>query len=643
MSEIRRSAKNPILAPNPNKAWESEATFNCCPIVVADRVHLLYRAVCPSQMVGDKKIPLSTIGHALGTDGIRFGYRRQLIKPEYDWEQFGCEDPRVTKVGNRYFIFYTAISTFPFNSEGIRVGLAITKDFQEIEAKHPVTTFNSKAMTLFPGRVGGKLAALLSVNTDKPPAKIGLAFFDHEEQIWAPEYWEGWYTFLDRHVLDLERSSSDHVEVGASPLKTPNGWLLIYSHIQNYFHPPATYGIEAVLLDLNDPTKILARTEEPILLPEYWYEKYGVVPNVIFPSGALIMGKSLHIYYGAADTTCAVATIGMNDFMKTLSRMPPRIQLERFDGNPIIEPRTDHPWEAKAVFNPGAIRENGKVHIVYRAMSPDNTSVLGYASSKDGFTIDERLDEPIYLPRADFEQKLVPGGNSGCEDPRLTVLEDTVYMCYTGFDGRHDPRVALTSISLTDFLAKQWNWSKPILISPPGTMDKDAAFFPRKFEGKFAILHRLGKGIWLDMVENLGFKDDNWLMGNVIMSPNQEPAGTEKIGIAGPPIATEAGWLLIYHVVGKKETVYYYSKAALLDNENPSRVIARGKIPIIEPQMRYEKEGVVPNVVFPCGAVVINDKLFVYYGGADTVIGVATIGLPELLGSLLTASHDSFP
>jgi len=84
---------------------------------------------------------------------------------------FGCEDPRVVRLDDKYYIFYTALATYPFSAEGIKVGLAITKDFEMIEAKHPVTTFNSKAMTIFPERINGKIAALLTANTDLPPSK----------------------------------------------------------------------------------------------------------------------------------------------------------------------------------------------------------------------------------------------------------------------------------------------------------------------------------------------------------------------------------------------------------------------------------------------------------------------------------------
>lgn len=640
MSEFKRSEENPILIPLAENDWEAEAVFNGCPVRSGGQIHLLYRAVSSPQTISGIKMRVSSIGHALSDDGIHFKRRRQFIKPEYDWERFGCEDPRVTKLGGKFYIFYTVLSTCPFCAEGIRIGLAITRDFREIEAKYPITPFNSKAMALFPARIGGKIVAILTVNTDNPPAKIGLAFFDHEEQIWSPEYWEGWYSFLDDHVLPLQRTPKDHIEVGAPPIKTKYGWLLIYSYIQNYFSPPPTFGIEAVLLDLENPAKIVAHTEKPLLVPQEVYEKYGRVPNIIFPSGAFVKGKTLYIYYGAADSTCAIATGKLDSLInEMLLKKAEKIKLERFPENPVIQPKPEHGWESKAVFNPAAIYEDGKVHLVYRAMSEDNTSVLGYACSKDGFSFDERLDKPIYVPREDFEQKLVPGGNSGCEDPRLTRLGDTVYMCYTAFNGKDMPRVALTSIALNDFLSKNWKWAKPVLISRPHTMDKNAALFPRKIGGKYAVLHRVGTSIWLDFVDSLSFGEEKWLKGNVIMSPRQEQSPAEKIGISAPPIETKWGWLLLYHIVTKRDDrVHYCVSAALLDIDQPTRVIARRKTPLLEPQMPYEKEGQVANVVFPCGAVVINGQLFVYYGGADKVIGVATVTLPELLEGLLLQS-----
>lgn len=637
MFEFKRSEENPILIPNHVNDWESEAVFNGCPVVDdSGKAHLLYRAVSSSRA--------SSIGYASSSDGVHFKDRRQFIKPEYDWERFGCEDPRVTKFENKYYVFYTALSTFPFSADGIKVGLAITKDFEKIEEKHLVTPFNAKAMALFPEKVNGLMSAILTVDTDRLPSKICIACFDHENQIWSPDYWNEWYKSLDKHTITLVRSPQDHVEVGAPPIKTKHGWLLFYSYIQNYFSPPASFGIEAVLLDLDNPRKIIARTEKPILTVQEEYEKYGAVPNIVFPTGAFIKEGKIYLYYGAADTVCALAVGEIAELLKDLLKSP-LFRLEKFSGNPIMRPLPENSWESKAVFNTGALYEDEKIHLVYRAMSENNTSVFGYASTRDGFILDERLPEPVYVPREDFEKKKVANGNSGCEDPRLTRMGNTVYMFYTAYDGINLPRVALTSISYDDFSGHRWNWEKPVLISPPNVADKNAALFPKKIKGKYAILHRLEPSIWIDFVDDLNLGNGKWIKGSILMSPRLGNKDSKKIGIAAPPIETSEGWLLIYHGISKKSDNHYHLRAALLDLENPTRVIVRTEDPILDPEMSYEKHGLVPNVVFSNGAVVKDGRLFVYYGGADKVIGVATAKLSDLLKRLIDErdGHTGLP
>jgi predicted GH43/DUF377 family glycosyl hydrolase len=636
--EIRRSEENPILIPLNENQWEEDGAFNGCPVRDGNKIHFVYRAVSRPQKIASNELPLSTIGYVLSTDGIHFRNRHQFIKPEFEWEQYGCEDPRVTKIDGKFYIFYTALSAFPFCAACIKVGVAITSDFKSIQEKHLVTNFNSKAMALFPEKIGGRFAAVLSANTDIPPGKIAVAYFDREEQLWEPSYWEGWYSLLDDHIIPLQRSPKDQIEVGAPPIRTKYGWLLIYSNIQNYFSPPAIFGIEAVLLDLQDPQRIIARTDRPLLVPQEEYEKYGKVPNVVFPAGAMVKEGILHIYYGAADTTCAVATCKLDTLLDDMceSRIK-KVRLKRFPGNPIIKPDPKLAWQSHAVFNPTALYEYGRVEIAYRAMSEDRTSVIGFASSADGYVFDDRPSEPIYTPRERFEVKSVSWANSGCEDPRLTRIGDTIYMLYTAFNGKSEPRVALTQIKLDDFIARCWNWSRPILISPPNVPDKNAALFPKKIKDKYAILHRLGVSIWLDYVDSLGFEGNKWLGGHVIMSPNDELPDTEKLGISGPPIETKAGWLLLYHCISRKtQPMTCYVAAALLDLQDPSKVVARRKVPLLEPETPYELYGQVNNVVFPCGAVIIGENLFVYYGAADSVIGVATIKLAELINSLIT-------
>jgi len=634
---IQRSKDNPILKPNRDQSWEAEAVFNGCPVKKNGNTYLIYRAISfpHYHTLAHTKLMVSNIGIAESKDGVDFYDRKRFIIPEYSWERFGCEDPRVTKLGNKYYIFYTALSEYPFRADGIRVGVAISKDLRSIQEKHLVTPFNAKGMALFPERVQGKMWVILTVHTDKPPAKICLSSFNKAEDIWKEVYWQKWYedfsaTGGEKYSLPLQRRPQDHIEVGAPPIKTKEGWLLIYSYIRNYFSSKPLFGIEAVLLDPKDPLKIIAETKAPLLTPEEYYEKIGLVPNVIFPSGALLEKSSIRLYYGAADTTVCLAAIDLPSLLEKLLKRGKPVKMVRARENPIITPNPANSWEAKATFNPGAIYLGGKVHLLYRAQSLDNTSVFGYATSEDGIHINYRSKGPIYSPRELFEQKLTPGGNSGCEDPRLTKIGSKIYMLYTAFDGRNPPRVALTWILAVDFVKQKWVWVKPVLISPPNIDDKDACIFPEKIRGKYFIIHRSGDDIDSAFSPTLDFDGKTWLEEYRWISPRVGMWDSRKIGIAAPPIKTKAGWILLYHGVSEEDG-FYRIGAVLLNLDDPTKVIARTDEPIFEPETSYEKSGQIPNVVFPCGAVVLDEKIFMYYGGADQVVGVATITMEKLL------------
>jgi predicted GH43/DUF377 family glycosyl hydrolase len=329
-------------------------------------------------------------------------------------------------------------------------------------------------------------------------------------------------------------------------------------------------------------------------------------------------------------------------------RLPP--VLERFEGNPILKPDTRFWWETKAVFNPAAIYESGKVHILYRAIGETDNSLLGYASSLDGFHIDERPDKPAYVPREPFEGvSSMPrvenerfslyqsggGGGGGCEDPRLTRIEDKVYLTYVAYDGYSSPRVALSSIHIDDFLHKNWNWKKPVLISPPHIVDKNACILPEKINGKYVIFHRIFPDILIDFVDNLDFDGKTkWLEGHYKISVKNSSWDSLKVAAGPPPIKTKDGWLFIYHAIDEKDDVRYKIGAMLLDIKEPTRVLARTTMPILEPLADYENEGLKYGVVYPCGAVVLNDRLFVYYGGADMVVCVATAKMSEFMTQL---------
>ncbi len=634
MITIKRYPKNPILRPDQENSWEAEAVFNGCPVQRGKKIHLLYRAISIPHYhtrIGFQT-QVSTIGQAVSSDGIHFQKRQQFITPEQPWERFGCEDPRVTKLGEIYYVFYTALSKYPPTAEGIKVGVALSKDLKHIREKHLVTPFNAKAMALFPEKINDKLCAILTANTDMPPAKIALAYFNAPDQIWSQKYWKQWYSSLDKHALPLQRRPEDHIEVGAPPIKTKYGWLLIYSYIRNYFSPEKLFGIEAALLDLKNPLKILARTDAPLLTPEEEYELYGKVHNTIFPSGALVEGNKLRIYYGATDTTCCLATLSLSKLIDYIQCYPKEglVKFKRAKENPIIVPNKERLWETKATFNPAAFYEKGKVHIIYRAMAEDNTSVLGYATSSDGINIDYKSAEPVYAPREDFEKKRNPGGNSGCEDPRITKIGDTLYMCYTAFNGKNPPRIALTSIPLKKFLKKEWDWKRPVLISPPEFNNKDACIFPETVGKKYLIFHRIGDDIDIALVPNLHFDGSTWLEEIRWLKPRKGFWDSKKIGIAAPPIKTRKGWILFYHGVSEEDGMYRIG-AVLLNLKNPTRIIGRTDYPLLEPETLYEKEGQVSNVVFPCGNVVIGNRIYIYYGGGDKVIGTASIEIKKLL------------
>lgn len=321
MMNLQRYKSNPILSANKKNQWESGAVFNCS--VVYNKVfHMLYRAVASGFSrikKGGYKNYISSIGYAKSKDGINFErFSRPLIKPEYKWEHHGCEDPRITKLGSTYYIFYTALSKPAYgNGEGVRIALATTKNFKKIY-KHGIVGPNikSKAAAIFPEKINGKLGMLFTYKPDTPYSSIVYSSFDNANQLLdqSKSYWKKFESSIKKHtVFSLSKGFNRGPEVGAPPLKTSKGWLLVYCG-------PARkkiWGISAVLLDLKDPTKIISHSKR-ILTPKKEYELKGLVPNVTFPSGTVIVKKNLFVYYGAADKSCCLATCELNDLLKEL-------------------------------------------------------------------------------------------------------------------------------------------------------------------------------------------------------------------------------------------------------------------------------------------------------------------------------------
>ncbi len=632
MFVIRREPRNPLLSPQREHPWESLATFNPSVIREKEGWRMYYRALSNPVALVAPYAGQSTIGEAFSEDGIHFHSQHQVLVPSESWDAFGCEDPRATVFEGVTYLSYTALGGFPFSKDNIKVGIAVAKDGINFTTRHLVTPFNAKAFALFPERVGGKVMAILAVHTDEPPAEMCLVAADSVEDFWSPDFWKTWYQNWQSHKLPLKRDDKDHVEVGSIPILTEDGWLMLYSYIEHYFGGgERVFSVEAALLDRDDPSKIIGRTES-LLVPEEIYEHYGVVPDIVFPTSTTFGDTDrLDIWYGAADTVCAKASVKIPDLLRALDPKRPARTFIRAEQNPILKAQGSS-FESCLVFNPAAIDLKGSVYILYRAMDAVNTSTVGLAISKDGVTIDERLPQPIYAPREDFEAKLGSStGNSGCEDPRIVRIDDTLYMTYTAYDGVHAPSGALTTISVDDFLARKFDrWSKPFLLTPEGVDDKDLALLPGKIDGNYLLYHRISSRICADLVPNLvsGKRVSRCIE---IMGPRHGMWDGVKVGSAGPPIQVGDNWLMIYH--GVSHHGKYRLGAALLDPSGTS-VLARTADPVFEPLELYEKEGEIPNVVFSCGAIVRDDKIYLYYGGADKVIGVAVGSMSHILSAL---------
>lgn len=324
----------PILTPRQNIDWEAKAVFN--PGVVYDSgvFHMLYRA-SPAEMAEDKPRVhrpgmrylhnVSRIGYASSTDGIHFAQKDiPFISPDQDYDRYGCEDPRASKIGDTFYITYTAIDR-PLedktNPARVRVALASTKDFVTVY-KHGIIgpEKNSKAAAFFTEPAnGGKIALALTISPDSANSHVAIRYFDSIEQALRPSK-QGWDNFLahsqENSLLRTYSWLERGPELGAPPIKTAKGWLLIYSAESM----ASVWTITAGLADLAEPHKLIARAPGYLLQPVTTYEREGIVPNVTFPSAAIIVGDELWVYYGAGDRVIGLVTCKYNDLLDYLER-----------------------------------------------------------------------------------------------------------------------------------------------------------------------------------------------------------------------------------------------------------------------------------------------------------------------------------
>ena len=299
----------------------------------------------------------------------------------------------------------------------------------------------------------------------------------------------------------------------------------------------------------------------------------------------------------------------------------------RDERNPILT-AADWPYLVNSVFNPGATRlPDGQTLLLARVEDRTGRSHLNAASSHDGIT-DWKIDtRPTFLP----DPTAFPEELWGVEDPRVVYLAELEQwaITYTAYSERGP----VVSLALTrDFKTFE---RRGAIMEPD---DKDAALFPHRVGGRWALIHRpvpgpslTGAHIWIS------FSDDFKQWGEPTLVLEARRGGwwdANKIGLCTPPIETVEGWLIIYHGVRSTGAgVIYRLGLALLDLEDPTRVIRRGDEWIMSPSEEFEIIGDVGYVVFPCGQVVdeATGELRLYYGAADSSIGVAHGNIGEML------------
>ena len=338
------------------------------------------------------------------------------------------------------------------------------------------------------------------------------------------------------------------------------------------------------------------------------------------------------------------------------------VKLKRYEGNPILSPHPGHSWEDLAVFNPAAWYDEAKKEVIllYRAAEdkPEYRCWFGLATSKDGYNFERAGDGPALSPSGDgFDGATI-------QDPRITKMGDWFYVTYAcrpfpfgqfwhpeirkrfvtpdvppDFPRHLRTNATLTGLAMTkDFKT----WRRAGWITDPVLDDRDAILFPEKINGKFVLMHRplefVGPKYGVEKA-CAWIKESDDLLGlaaapSKLLLKQRYPWEVNKLGMNTPPIKTAHGWFTIFHVVGAD--LHYSLGAVLLDLNDPSQVLHRTPDWLMQPEADYEIEGYYRGCCFPCGTVVINGTLFVYYGGADRYCAVATCDFQELLAHLLT-------
>lgn len=313
---LAKHVDNPIITPISCNGWEAWQVFNPGVIQLDGKVHFLYRAI------GEDG--LSRLGYAASDDGVKINDRCHYPVYEHNtvggfsYYSFasggswgGCEDPRIVQVGDekRLYVTYTACDN------GLRVALTSIDldDFLNKRWNWTLPKLISKPgevhknWVIFPEKINGKYAILHSLSPLTIEYTDNLEF--EQEECIESKYDGG-------RRKDMKCWDNWVRGAGPPPIKTSEGWLLFYHAMDN--RDPGKYKLGAMLLDLDDPTKIIVRSNEPVLEPSEEYENKGFKGGVVYAIGSVIKDGNLMVYYGGADNYVCVAAADFEEFVKSL-------------------------------------------------------------------------------------------------------------------------------------------------------------------------------------------------------------------------------------------------------------------------------------------------------------------------------------
>ncbi len=338
MIEVKKEG---ILLTKTNLEFENEGVLNPAVIREGDSVHLFYRAVQQGNH--------SSIGYCRldGPLTVAERWDKPFMVPEFEYESQGVEDARIVKIDDLFYLTYTG-----YDGTNARGAFATSKDlshftkqglivppityaqfvflaetagkvnpnyyrnhkfyYQKADPEKKIMLWD-KNVVFFPRKINGKLVFLHRIRPG-----IQIVSIDQIKEL-TIQFWENYFINLQEHIVmdPVHAHESSYIGSGCPPVETEHGWLLIYHGVKKT-RQGIVYSACAALLDLNDPSKELARLPYPLFSPEYEWELHGEVNNVVFPTGTVLFGNTLFIYYGAADTHSACASVSLSAILEEL-------------------------------------------------------------------------------------------------------------------------------------------------------------------------------------------------------------------------------------------------------------------------------------------------------------------------------------